>query len=601
MGPLSNTLDLISQVGKIGDIDTDDAENMRKAINGTKSITERAKKSLFIYPVIHSPGMCDIETAMKINKFLEIQYGVFTLLTVGLDPKIENGSIGSYLNSISTESYDENDKSTEALIGLSKQERNDALKLLDEKKKDLINGIEKYYSTIMKKVSAVIKTEKISSDTVTVLHKTDKDFNTYVNETINKEFEKIHKEKKLFNNSKKHILLDLIKFDDGKTKLERISTYVKTSENDTRLEDYLNSKVVKNINSVLESLDDIDNLYNVYTNAAEFNDGKVHFYIGIYINLKDFLKKKGFNKNNKSEENYEVEFNKETNGMESEIWFNEFKTENKDFFNEYTRSAEADRMEIGNRIAYGTDVDKEIETGFVGELKMDALTKKLRNANPTLISLQLYIKGVANPVSVPIALKTNPHFVNSEDLASLLDAAIEDKRIINRFIKLSSGEISFFRDFLFNLDRVKRDQKLYAKFGQHPWYQQFIQKKESNLFKRFAIIFSTLTNKFKGLVSGLSSSLPTASIVITTDELERAAKMKYGFLVKNEKILWQILNRLSLLCICIYNPEVEMCAFYFNGFKKPMLVPISEMKSDNSDANAEMAKLMNTMLKRGIM
>ncbi|HQL12163.1 MAG TPA: hypothetical protein PK507_04035 [bacterium] len=414
MGPLSNTLDLISQVGKIGDIDTDDAENMRKALNGTKSITERAKKSLFIYPVIHSPGMSDIDTAMKINKFLEIQYGVFTLLTVGLDPKIENGSIGSYLNSISTESYDENDKS--------------------------------------------------------------------------------------------------------------------------------------------------------------------------------------------AKENYEVKFNKETNGMESEIWFNEFKTENKDFFNEYARSVEAaGRSENGYPRAYGVDVDKEITTGIVGDMKIEALTKKLRNANPTLISLQLYIKGVANPVAVPIALKTNPHFVNSEDLASLLDAAIEDKRIINRFIKLSSGEISFFRDFLFNLDRVKRDQKLYAKFGQHPWYQQFIQKKESNLFKRFAIIFSTLTNKFKGLVSGMSSSLPTASIVITTDELERAAKMKYGFLVKNEKILWQILNRLSLLCICIYNPEVEMCAYYFNGFKKPMLVPISEMKSDNSDANAEMAKLMNTMLKRGIM
>ena len=596
MGPLSNTLDLISQVGKIGDIDTDDADNMRKALNGTKSITERAKKSLFIYPVIHSPGMSDIDTAMKINKFLEIQYGVFTLLTVGLDPKIENGSIGSYLNSISTESYDENDKSTEALIGLSKKERQEALTLLDSKKKILANSIKKYHSKIDDNIKKLIKDKKILKENVKFHYKDKEDFNKLLDKGLDYWFNRLHNKKGLFNNSKFNISIPVLSFNKDKSDLEQLGHAMLTGDNSY---DSVNDQDdISETKKILKSISDTDKLYNTKVCLSEGNKS-INLTFDVKMDLKKFFMKKDFEV---SKENYEVEFNKETNGMESEIWFNEFKTENKDFFNEYTRSAEAaSGPGSGSPRAYGTDVDKEIETGFVGEMKTEALTKKLRNANPTLISLQLYIKGVANPVSVPIALKTNPHFVNSEDLASLLDAAIEDKRIINRFIKLSSGEISFFRDFLFNLDRVKRDQKLYAKFGQHPWYQQFIQKKESNLFKRFAIIFSTLTNKFKGLVSGMSSSLPTASIVITTDELERAAKMKYGFLVKNEKILWQILNRLSLLCICIYNPEVEMCAFYFNGFKKPMLVPISEMKSDNSDANAEMAKLMNTMLKRGIM
>ena len=133
------------------------------------------------------------------------------------------------------------------------------------------------------------------------------------------------------------------------------------------------------------------------------------------------------------------------------------------------------------------------------------------------------------------------------------------------------------------------------------YIESLIQRKENNIFKKTAIVISGLFNKFKGVTSMTSNYLPTASLILTVDEIERGAKMKYGFLLKHEKIIWSILEHLGLLCVCIYNPELQTCSFYFNGFKKPLLVPISQMKSDNSDPNAEMAKVMNTMLKRGIM
>ena len=130
--------------------------------------------------------------------------------------------------------------------------------------------------------------------------------------------------------------------------------------------------------------------------------------------------------------------------------------------------------------------------GKASELKADAMIKKLSDAAPTMIELKLKLKGYESDFKIPIALKANPHFLRSDELAALFDSAIEDKRLLTRIVKLTSGEISFFKDFLFNIDRIKRDQKLYESFGQHPWYQQFMARKEKNRAKRLGLILSSL-------------------------------------------------------------------------------------------------------------
>ena len=76
-----------------------------KEVKASKSSSKR--KSIFVYPVLFSSGMSDLEVDFKVSKFLELQYGIFTLLTVGLNPAVTNGTIGDYLNSISAEDVDD--------------------------------------------------------------------------------------------------------------------------------------------------------------------------------------------------------------------------------------------------------------------------------------------------------------------------------------------------------------------------------------------------------------------------------------------------------------------------------------------------------------
>lgn len=446
-GAFSAILGAVSLASKA--TDNVDIASLARDLNNTKSITERARKSIFVYPVLFSSGMSDLETDFDVSKFLELQYGIFTMLTVGLNPAVSNGTIGEYLNSISAESIEGVEYS---------------LKSYDP------NQVKSWYNMFSEE---------------------NKDF-----------FEEYN---------------------------------------------YVNGLEAKG------SFTDIDKLRDDVNDVID--DQKT-----LYDNQK--------------------ELQRAQNATAKRV-----------------KDLEGDKKEFNSMDAFDTETDV-----FASELKADAMIKKLSDAAPTMIELKLKLKGYESDFKIPIALKANPHFLRTDELAALFDSAIEDKRLLTRIVKLTSGEISFFKDFLFNIDRIKRDQKLYESFGQHPWYQQFMARKEKNRAKRLGLILSSLFGKGKEIVSATSNYLPTASIILTVDELEKSSKMKFGFLLKNEKILWSILNHLGLLCIGIYDPRRETFAFYFNGFKKPLMMSKKQMKGSSGKSDSEkMTELMLLMTKRGIM
>ena len=441
IGAFSAVMSAVSLASKVAD--NVDITSLARDLNNTKSITERARKSIFVYPVLFSSGMSDLETDFEVSKFLELQYGIFTMLTVGLNPAVSNGTIGEYLNSISAES---------------------------------IEGVE--YS----------------------------------------------------------------------------------------LKSYDPNQVKSWYNMFSEENKDFFEEYNYVNGLEAKNNG--------YTDLNEILDKvNDLEKNNK-------ELQRSQNVTADRV-----------------KKLEGDKKEFNSMDAFDEENDV-----FASELKADAMIKKLSDAAPTMIELKLKLKGYESDFKIPIALKANPHFLRSDELAALFDSAIEDKRLLTRIVKLTSGEISFFKDFLFNIDRIKRDQKLYESFGQHPWYQQFMARKEKNRAKRLGLILSSLFSKGKEVVSATSNYLPTASIILTVDELEKSSKMKFGFLLKNEKILWSILNHLGLLCIGIYDPRREIFSFYFNGFKKPLMMSKKQMKGSSGKSDSEkMTELMLLLTKRGIM
>jgi hypothetical protein len=67
------------------------------------SISEKARKSVFVYPVIMSSSLQDVDSAIAISKYLEVQYGIFTLITAGINPVPGSDAISQYLSVMSAE------------------------------------------------------------------------------------------------------------------------------------------------------------------------------------------------------------------------------------------------------------------------------------------------------------------------------------------------------------------------------------------------------------------------------------------------------------------------------------------------------------------
>jgi hypothetical protein len=317
--------------------------------------------------------------------------------------------------------------------------------------------------------------------------------------------------------------------------------------------------------------------------------------------------------------------NEQVLSIEDQQFLVEFYNNNKSYFNEYIRSEEAKgpkfpsnpedikrikELEEQNKKLQESNTDLK-DTKEDNDRNMNSHKNKaelnskesdaLQKAGPTIIDLSFRQEGIRDPIPVKIAIKAYPHFIKLSELCSLFESAIEDKRIITRFIKMTSGEISFFKDWLFNMDRAKRDEALYKKFGMHPWYQQFVQKKNMNALKRLGIIIGSVFKPIKTAIQGTSNALPTATIMCTTDEISISSKMKFSYMMKDDRTLKSIMSRLMLLGIGVYDVQQEVVHFYFSGFKKPIIVQVAQMSngSGGSKTEQQLAELMNTLLKRG--
>ncbi len=434
----------------------EEISNIKNSLNNSRSIASRAKDSFFIYPVLFTPGATNPDFSFTVTKFLELQYALFTVMSIGLNPKIKGDSIGEYLSNFAGES---------------------------------VSPIELSIENLDKFTQDAIWNEALYKDNLFKPYKFTQD--NFGQEATEKEILERFKERYGPNN-----------------------TIGNMQVNDYSIRD-ISDREKKEINDILDA-EEKDNARRKTLSDIE-ND-----------NLKD----------------------------PSEVKYN--------------------------------------------AVQMGMIEKKLQKANPTIFKVGMYLNDVKDQIDVNLAIKANPHFISEEEAISLFDSAIEKKRALNRIIKLTTGEVKFFKDFIFHMDRVKRDSDLYARFGSHPWYQQFMKRKGMNAAMRVVNAVVGAIPGLRALVSGSNKFLPTATIVVSVTELEHATKMKYGFLLKNEKTLKDIMNALMLLGIVVYDEAAGMCTLWFNGFKEKMVVGLKEMVTSDKDSNAELLKLMNNMLRRGM-
>lgn len=171
------------------------------------------------------------------------------------------------------------------------------------------------------------------------------------------------------------------------------------------------------------------------------------------------------------------------------------------------------------------------------------------------------------------------HPVNSDEMVNnLLDGYKDGNKFFN-FLRWTSGEISFLKDLVFNIDGIKEDVIKKHSKGSHWWTTL---KKNKTLAR------------IKNL-HGNNRILPNATIVCSMEEVMEI-KDTYNVDLMDPRHMKRIMDRYFLLGFVIVDESQELCYFIFDGERDYQALSFKGLERDNNNKNdfKDIYKMINS-------
>lgn len=114
------------------------------------------------------------------------------------------------------------------------------------------------------------------------------------------------------------------------------------------------------------------------------------------------------------------------------------------------------------------DVKNRTTGGFVADIK-DTDIKKVNNMMPSVLVVKLHNKNSQITTNVAVGVKAKIQYVPQDEVIYRISSKNKDKNMLFNFIRSTTREISFLKDFLFALDKAKLDAIKIQKSSNSVW------------------------------------------------------------------------------------------------------------------------------------
>lgn len=228
---------------------------------------------------------------------------------------------------------------------------------------------------------------------------------------------------------------------------------------------------------------------------------------------------------------------------------------------------------------------------------------KLGRAAPTVINVELILNDVGGQrtIKIPLAFKSDLQFINSKDIHDLLKSVDNAGKKLQTFIKLTSGEINFFKDWLFAIEDAKKDTEKERLIGRVPIFRQLMNAKMTYRIKSIVEAIPFFGGKLKDLIAKKSQKdLPMCTVVVTDHDFETATGVPLNRALNGtNKIITQILDTYMLLGFGITDELNEVIYFFYSGEDGYSTVKINELAANSSDkpVSDKLTELLSNMSK----
>lgn len=182
------------------------------------------------------------------------------------------------------------------------------------------------------------------------------------------------------------------------------------------------------------------------------------------------------------------------------------------------------------------------------------------------------IKGVMHPVK------------SEEMITNMVDACRNNDNIFN-FLRWTTGEISFFKDFFLNINEIKKDVFDKSR-GASPWWIALKRRKSASGITNYL-------NKFKANSSS-NTILPNTTIVISAEEVG-FIKSEFGYDLFNRIFVNKIMEKYFLLGFVIVDNATQIAHFIFDGDPDFQSVTFSALERSGSNDERKFKEMLKTL------
>lgn len=216
---------------------------------------------------------------------------------------------------------------------------------------------------------------------------------------------------------------------------------------------------------------------------------------------------------------------------------------------------------------------------------LDTDVKKSNELAPTLLYVNYnYTTPGGNPIIAEFiaGVKAKLYVVDGEDILNRLELKHGDTNKLLNLIKVGTKELSFFRDFVFAIDRAKIDAMSQSKRGSSNKIWKVLERRATK-------------SKIRRAFSMTNDATAITTLCITQEEVEYLKKTKY-INVEDPRVICKIMDAYNMMGFVIVDEALEIAKFlYDDGEGQYEVITFANLEREQKDNTKKIVNLMSKM------
>lgn len=194
-----------------------------------------------------------------------------------------------------------------------------------------------------------------------------------------------------------------------------------------------------------------------------------------------------------------------------------------------------------------------VRTNGISHLAKDQDYKKANELQPTLLQIQFISTNDNNdPITVDayVGIKTKIYCVDSADIANHIVSKRSYNFSLYNLIKATSGEIEFWRDFVFAIKKAKIDAVSNTHRGSSSKLWKVLERR-------------ALASKINRFMSARNDATAITTLMVSAYDVEMLRKME-DIDISDSRVARKLMDDYNLVCIVIVDDSTESAKIIFD-------------------------------------